>query len=318
MPAAGSRRRSDVQTECEAAEGVRGFCFRQRVLDGERVIWVDECNDAPNPGLTSLDGVSCSNPDQTFYVYERTGEVSTIYDAVAVATSSYGDPNHRLRYVYDTLGRVREIEDPDLEGTGKTTTGYDYAGNVLVTANARGQARTHSYDALNRLTAIVTPANEPNYLIQYQAGYRQPWRDINADYESRYAYDGFGRLAQRKLVVNGLPGTPTSRTYFTDYEYDLLGRPTRIEHPADGSVVGYEYIGGYLDRVCDLGSAAACGDSGTTDYVSSVQYDALGRRSVVSWSGGARTFNYHPANQRLSQDRFDGSGTFWYQRRYEN
>jgi YD repeat-containing protein len=106
----------------------------ERWLDGDRVVWVNECHAGVAPG-EELTGAGCGAYDQTFYTYEATGEISTIYDAAATAGNAYADPDHYLRYSFDTLGRVVRIDDPD---GGMSETEYDDAGNVLATIN--GQA----------------------------------------------------------------------------------------------------------------------------------------------------------------------------------
>ncbi|MFQ5426755.1 MAG: hypothetical protein ACE5EV_06720, partial [Gaiellales bacterium] len=294
----------------------------ERILDGDRVVWVDECSNTVPPATASLASVSCSTPDQTFYSYEATGEVSAIYDAVAVYGGTYADPNHRLGYTFDTLGRVVQIDDPDLEGTGFTTTAYDPAGNVASVTNARGQTRSYSYDLLDRLTAIATPAGEDDYAVSYRTNERQPWQESSDFYVRTHSYDSLGRVAQERnsVYTNAVAaGVPIFVDYLTDTTYDLLGQVTEIQHPDDSSVTSYEYQGRYLQRVCDLGGASDCGGIDAVRYIDSVGYDGLGRRTQVQWDGGTRAYSYDATTHHLAQDRFDantGSSTYWFERNY--
>ena len=136
----------------------------QRAFDGSRVVWVNECGNKVSPSMETLGSfISCAAGPlpympTTFMTYEATGEVDSIYDAMA--ESPYDDPNHYMRYHYDTLGRIVQIDDPALSGSGHSTTTYDEFGNVETVTNARNQARTHAYDGLNSLTAIATPIGE--------------------------------------------------------------------------------------------------------------------------------------------------------------
>lgn len=104
--------------------------LRQQILDGDRTVWVDECHGSVSPGTTTLTGGECGSADTTFYVYEPTGEVGTIYDADAVAFNDYSDPRHFIRYLYDTVGRNTSLQDPD-GGTSFTT--YNPSGTVAST-----------------------------------------------------------------------------------------------------------------------------------------------------------------------------------------
>jgi len=98
----------------------------RRLVDGDRLLLVQECHNAPDPMVDSPIDEGCTTPDEIFYVYEPTGEISTLHDALAASDPAIGfsDPDHFLRHRCDTLGQVIEIEDPDLEGTGSTLTRY--------------------------------------------------------------------------------------------------------------------------------------------------------------------------------------------------
>jgi hypothetical protein len=77
-----------------------------------------------------------------------------------------------------------------------------------------------------------------------------------------------------------------------DFEYDVAGRLVEVVYP-ESTTVRYEYEGAYLERVCELGTAQDCSDSGAVAYVSDVTYDALGRRAeterpTTRWAGARR------------------------------
>ncbi len=277
----------------------------QRVFDGGRPVWVDECHDGVDPELASLAQASCGNPsgaDTTLYAYEATGELHTVYDATAVRIGSYADPDHFLRYVRDTLGRTVRIEDPDLEGTGFQSTLYGDAGSIASTTNARGHVRTFAYDDLSRLVGITTPAGEDDYTVRYRPGERQRAKDMSAAYQRVRIYDAWGRLEQTRLTVAETNGGP----FLMDYVYDVAGRVVEQVYP-ESTRIRYEYDGASLVRVCDLGDGTACGSSGAVDVVSDVTYDALGRRDQTFLGAGTRDFDYVGSTARLARDRFDGN-----------
>jgi RHS repeat-associated protein len=294
----------------------------QRAVDGNRIAWVDECQDPVLPSATRIG--SCSGPEttHTYYSYEATGEVGTIYDARAAA-SSFSDPNHYLRYHYDTLGRVLQIDDPALKGAaGHTLTTYDVYGNIEKVTNARSEERVHSYDELGRLKSITTPSDETNYTVSYRPNEKQPSGDASDDYVRTRTYDALGRVQQESLAVRSSRGALSD--FYTDYTYDLLGRVTEVVHPAKhydeasgswlNTIVRYEYDGAFLRKICDLGNAPSC-DTATTEYVSSVGFDDLGRRTSLVFPGGTRTFSYNPEH-RLTQDSFSSAGSYAYTRNY--
>ena len=290
----------------------------ERALDGDRTAWVDECHGEAPPS------VACGAADTTRYTYEATGEIRSIYDARAVAGASFSDPNHRLRYSYDTLGRVVRIEDPDLEGTGVSVTTYSDAGTLASTTNARGQSRSFDHDILGRLVAVTTPEGEDDYTVTYRPSEWQREKDSSQWYERVRAYDGWGRVRQTRLSVREDDELAQwggwSGTYLMDFAYDLAGRPVEIVYP-ESTRVRYEYEGAFLERVCDLGTAADCSDGGVVQYVSDVTYDGLGRRKVTASAAGTRTFSYDGSLPRLSQDRFVGSASpdpYWFELSYDD
>jgi RHS repeat-associated protein len=271
----------------------RGTVTRQ-LRDGGRVVFADECSNE-QPGASAID-LTCSSPDETFYTYEPTGEVRTIYDALA--SLDYSDPMHQLSYVYDTLGRITSIQDPDA-GTSYTT--YDLVGNTNSVTNARGQQTFYQYDALDRLTLIDLPeqsaTNDP--VITYDPVTRRRDTEEQANgYSVDHDYDDFGREKRRIFEAAGL-------TFVVDFEYDLLNRVTKVVYPSPGTDVTYEYEGAYLKAVCGLGSASDCQTAPDDYFVSDVGYDDLGRVETITEPPGLRSFSYDPATYRLKKIEYD-------------
>lgn len=277
----------------------------QRLVDGDRVVWVDECGNTTAAGLSSLGGESCGGAvDSTFYTYEGSGENAMIFDPIAAATGDYTNSNHFFRYSYDTLARVIELEDPDYNQGRSSRTSYDEAGNVESVVNARAQVRQYTYDTLNRLTAISTPLGEEDYSVSYLGQELQPHVESSGNYSRTYAYDGFGRVETNRLSVSTGMG---ARSFLTDTVYDLVSRPIEITYPDDDTAVRYEYDDGYLQRVCDLNGESSCAtteSSNAVHYIESVVYDELGRREAVNRASGSRIFEYDFATKRLTKDAF--------------
>jgi RHS repeat-associated protein len=238
----------------------------RRLMEGNRVVWVDECLDA-----------SCAAFDSTFYTYEPTGAISTIYDALANSVADYASPARYLRYHYDTLGRAIQVDEPN---TGSSSAEYDHQGNVTSTTNVRGATTFTNYDALGRLLSIDRPVGVGEWDLDFAydpiSRKRKRVTTIDSPYSDTWEYDDFGRVKRQV------------RTYYDtlamDFEYDLLGRPTKIYYPGDNSSASYVYLGAYLDQVCR--GDDFCVSAPENLLISNVQYDGLGRRIDTVTSAG--------------------------------
>jgi RHS repeat-associated protein len=269
----------------------------RRLMDGDRVTRVDECTNTVAASATSP-GSSCSSPQQTKYVYEASGEVAEIHDALSPWPAG-DDPRHRLAYIYDTLGRVISTVDPD-GGTSYTT--YDLVGNIVSLMNGRGQLTAYFHDVLDRLYLIDRPGDEPTAGIMYDPHTRRRAvvGETDGSYSITYAYDDFGRERRRVLTTLG-------RTFVGDFEYDLLGRTTKITYP-DNTGVTYGYQGAYLTQVCGAGTLAECASAPSSSWVSNVAYDSIGREQAIVKPPGIESFTYDAATYRLGEIRFTSVG----------
>ena len=250
----------------------------RRIMDGNRVVWVDECQDS-----------GCASFDSTFYTYEATGEISTIYDALAISAPDYASPARYLRYHYDTLGRVIQTDEPN---TGSSFAGYDHQGNVTSTTNVRGATTYSYYDALGRVSSIDRPVGVGEWDLDFAydpiSRKRQTVTTPNPEdpgnpYSDTWEYDDFGRV---KRQIRSLYDT-----LVMDFEYDLLGRPTKIYYPSNNSSASYVYQGAYLEQVCR--GVAFCESAPQNLLISDVQYDDLGRRTDTVTSTGTVHRDYY-------------------------
>ena len=131
------------------------------------------------------------------------------------------------------------------------------------------------------MKTINRPGTEPDSTLTYDDelsadGTRELARVVNtsaglAPTQEDFQYDPFDHLSYRKasFTVSG-----TSTSLVTRFQSDLLGRRTRIDYPDANTSLGYTYAGDFLTRVCELN-----GSSCAVDYLSSVEYDALGREA---------------------------------------
>ncbi len=239
----------------------------RRVMDGKRIVWVDECSDQ-----------GCLNaPDSTFYSYEPTGEISAIHDAYANSTGDYASSTRYLGYHYDTLGRVVQTDEPN---TGSSSARYDHQGNLTSTTNVRGATTLTHYDALNRVLSIDRPAGvgewDLDFIYDPISRKRQMVTTPDSPYSDAWEYDDFGRVKRQIRTYYD--------TFVMDFEYDLLGRQTKIDYPSDNSSASYVYQGAYLKQVCR--GDEFCVSAPQNLLISDVQYDGLGRRTDTVTSRG--------------------------------
>lgn len=257
------------------AKNANGGLIR-RIFDGQRLVWSEECTNTLTPGAASLSNVSCATPDTSYFVYDATGEQIRLFDPLAYPNGPFNDPNRYVGLSFDTLGRRISSSDPDA-GTVKTV--YNVLDQMVQLTNGRNQSTTFSYDALARVKTINRPGTDPDATLTYgdeldpQRG-RGIARVVNASAgmgptQEDFQYDPFDHLSSQKATFT-IAGVTTSLV--AGFQSDLLGRPIRIDYPDSTTSVGYTYQGGFLSRVCEL-SGSTC----TVDYLSSVEYDSLGR-----------------------------------------
>lgn len=253
--------------------------LKRGLFDADRLVWSEECANTVTPMTNSLTGVSCSSPDTSYFVYDATGEQVRLYDPSAYPSGPFSDPNHYVGTSFDTLARPVSSSDPD---GGTTLSLYNVLGQKTQIINARSQSTTLTYDLLGRVKTINRPGSEPDSTLTYSdelstQGNRVLARVVNASAgvsptQEDFQYDPFDNPSYRKtsFTVSG-----ASTSLVTRFQSDLLGRQTRIDYPDMNTSVGYTYVGNALNRVCELNSSGAC----VIDYLSSIQYDALGRES---------------------------------------
>jgi len=279
------------------AKGTGGHVVR-RLFDGGRVVFVDECANMVSAATTDPGALTCTTPDETFYTYQATGEITAIYDA----TKSYADPNHRLAYTYDTIGRITAIDDPD---GGTTLQTYDRVGNLATLTNGRGQLVVYDYDDLDRVTLIdpTTMGGSGNvHTFSYDPVTRRRQQSTTGPgVKTTHSYDSYGRESRQILDIWGYE-------YVTDFETDLLGRTTRIVYPSPNADVTYQYDGSHLVSVCGRGDAD-CANNPDDWFIDDIEYDGLGRPIDISLEPGDHTYQYDPITRRLLQSKLtNGSG----------
>jgi RHS repeat-associated protein len=222
------------------------------------------------------------------------------HDALGQLTSTVDDRNNVTSSAYDDFGRRTLVDSPD---AGRTTTGYDLAGNVVtkVTAKLAAVSRAIEYDYdFNRATAIrypVFPANNVSYT------YGGPGAPANAAGRITEVTDGAGVVSREYGPLGEV--VKESRTsaaqgshvysFSTEYRYDSFNRMLGLSFP-DGEVLTYRYDSGGL-------VTAATGTKGefSYPYLERLDYDKFGQRVLLDTGNGTRTrYTYNAQDRRLS------------------
>ena len=170
----------------------------------------------------------------------------------------YSD-GHTLTYAYTPSGRVKSLTD-SLSGTITNT--YDAMGRLKTRTNAQGETITYTYDEVGNITKIETPTQSISK-----------------------TYDALNRLKS----VTDTQGTTT-------YEYDAIGRQTKVTYP---SGVSTEYSYDSRNRVTKIEHKKS---DGTVLQSFAYTYDAVGNPvKVVENTGRTVTYEYNSVNQLIKE-----------------
>ncbi|MGW0570348.1 SpvB/TcaC N-terminal domain-containing protein [Streptomyces tauricus] len=225
---------------------------------------------------------------------------SYAFDAVGQLTKVVDDENNTTTSEYDDFGRRTVVDSPD---AGRTTTGYDPAGNVTrtVTANLakKHKAIEYEYD-FNRLVKVDHPVFKDND-VRYEYG--DPGAKYNTAGRVKKTEDAAGSVARQygplgEVVeeTRTLPGPlHTTSVFTTGYRYDSFGRVLSLTYP-DGEELEYTY-----DSGGQVAAATGTKKHYSYDYLKSLDYDKFGQRTRVELGNGTATsYAYDAEDRRLA------------------
>jgi len=278
----------------------------------------------------------------TVTTYDAAGRVLTVTDPEGNATG----------YRYDRLGRLVEETDPIANSAFYE---YDASGNLVRKTDRNGRVTEYDYNALNQRTEEVwlDAASQPIHTITWYydaAGQLGAVEDdtISYDYqydtlgnlteahvgtgplsvpaggglpyvasplvEFEYAYDEAGNLKEAiesSTIVTGLGAT-------TSYDYDSLGRLTRITQTGSGATdkrVDFAYRDdSSYDTVTRYADLAGTQEVATSDYHT---YDVYGRLTGLTHRHGltdlaAYTWQCDAADRITQMTSPDGTSDLGY------
>jgi RHS repeat-associated protein len=295
-------------------------------------------------------GVTLQQSVAFSYAFDAQGNLTRITDAVGNLTSFTYDDHDNLttftdargnttRYAFDAKDNLRsEINSAgeaklftyDERGLVSTSTnrrgrviGYQYNadGQLLRKDFADGSFAEYSYDGFGRLTTArdtngtvtlgyndndtlrkITYPDGKSLAFEYNAG-GQRTRSVDQDgFTTNYVYDDLGRLGHL---------TDGAGALIVRYAYDMNGRLSR-EDKGNGTATTYEYdAAGQLLRLRHLKP------DGSVNSFFDYEYDALGRRTMVSTADGVTRYEYDALGQltkvtlpggRTIEYRYDAAG----------
>ncbi|MBX9574012.1 MAG: hypothetical protein K2X07_00035 [Caulobacteraceae bacterium] len=216
--------------------------------------------------------------------------------------------NNRSKYVYDQFDRLERMEYPSATSGAQASNPADYvaftydaADNMTSRRLRDGQTITFTYDALNRETSKVVPGLNLGTADDVYTTYDLLGRRLTATFVApgstangvAWAWDALGRQVTETAYGRTLTST-----------WDLAGRRTRLTWP-DGPGWGWVGYGWDLANRMTTVDQSPIGMTTIGDYT----YDALGRRTSFTRSGGATTTWSYAPNSRDWSMTHDLTGT---------
>jgi RHS repeat-associated protein len=246
----------------------------------------------------------------TYDALNRRADVTTAYGTSAAITEaawSYTDngqvetltdgEGNMYTYVYDAFDRLYQRRYPSPTTAGNSSTSdyeqftYDAYGRLDTRRTRSGGTFSYDYDNLNRVTDVTAPGSTAN---------------------TSYTYDNHGRILTvsdgSQTITNTYNGrgwlaTQASANGTVSYEYDVLGRRTRMDWP-DSYYVTYTYNqGGQLTSIRENGASSGAG------RLADFTYDQHGRRILLERGNGVDTDYAYDAASRLEELVHDLNGT---------
>ena len=203
-------------------------------------------------------------------------------------TSAQG--SHTITYNYDALGRLSQTIVPnDQSGSSYINQNYDAAGNLNFVSEASFSSSVtdgtyYTYGPLNRVTQATDPHGTTTY--SYDGNVVEITRNTQVTTQT---YDALGRLDQ----IEDADGK------VFDYEYDVLGNLTRVDHPNDVTCADRVFAYDGLGRL----TSETHPETGTATYT----YTDSGQVETITKASGRMTSFIYDNLYRLTS-KAAGSG----------
>ncbi|HCT76362.1 MAG TPA: hypothetical protein DGG94_01645 [Micromonosporaceae bacterium] len=262
---------------------------------------------------------------QAQYGYNGAGELSTVLDQIGTTTHyGYDFAGRRISATpkvgsaqvgvkktveFDVAGRAvaqREYAIGATNPTASRSATYDSVGNMLTATDFRNFTTQFSYDATGLLTQQVEPVSATDSITTmygYDIGGAPTRFTDGRNNQFWTTYNNWGLLDKTFEPATAAFPSLADRTFFTTY--DIAGRAVTQAAPG-GVSTSYTYDD--MDRVTRITGAGA--EATTADRT--FGYDAAGRVTSLSGSGGTNTLAYDDRGLLLSATGPSGDSSFEY------
>ncbi|MCP4111453.1 MAG: hypothetical protein GY749_38985 [Desulfobacteraceae bacterium] len=266
-----------------------GTSFRTtEYLPLQKQVWDEEDNYTGSshfdtPHLFTYDGL-----ERLVQVEERNGDETYTtkygYDGLKNLIWILDDKNNEKNMNFDGMGRKTYMDDPD---KGEMSYQYDDAGNLIQTADNKGQVVTYSYDYANRIK--TENHNGVRVAYHYDADIPLNRNDLQntlgrlvyVEDEAGiicFSYDARGNVAFKSRKAG-------EYEFLLGMEYDATDRITRMIYP-DGEFVNYEYNS--MNQLYNV-----------SDYIDKINYNASGQKTEFVYANGLESAYEYDIRQRL-------------------
>jgi RHS repeat-associated protein len=203
------------------------------------------------------------------------GERWILHDVGSSPIRSWDSREQQTRVSYDALRRpletyLRRADEPELQ-IGRTVYGESLTNPEA--QNLRGKV-AQLFDQAGVVTSDA---------YDFKGNFLSSRRQLAQDYKTTLDWSASVPLESETFIL---------RTH-----YDALNRPTEIVAP-DNSVIRYRYNEAHLPERLDVNLQGA---QVATPFISDIDYDARGERTVIALGNGVETaYRYDPLTFRLS------------------
>ena len=256
------------------------------------------------------------------YVYDKDGRVTSVTDKRGFTNGFTYDAHGNIQVVTDKTGLRSHLEYDfndnltkvtDALG-GVTTYGYDNMNNLISFTNAAGKKTDYTYDLEGNLTSIKDPAGRTEKFGYDEKGrltshIQASGKKISYDYDKlndlleKSYKDAKGEEAEEKVTYAynsaGERVSMQDQTGKSTYEYDALGRITKVKNGSDKEVT---YIYNEADNLQEIGYPDGTKVAYEYDLndnlikltdrkgkITEYRHDALNRVTEVIRSNGTKT-----------------------------
>jgi RHS repeat-associated protein len=188
--------------------------------------------------MTVTDGTTSRT---TSYTYDTHGNLETLTEDNGLVTEMAYDS-----CFYPLSKTLKGVKNANDVAVGDMVTGYQYdpaTGMKLSETDARGYTTRYEYDALNRITRVVLPAENgttPERSYAFDDTNNTCLYTNEKGQTTWFKFDGLGRLYEIVKNKKDLTIDPKVENVTTRYEYDPLGRIVKVTDPRN-KATSYTY-----------------------------------------------------------------------------